>query len=553
MTLLLNSSMLLLSHQANACGGFFCDNVNPVNQSAERILFAQHAEEGMLEMHIQIQYAGPPTDFGWILPTAPDVETSLSSAELFNALDQQFGPRFVLNQSFGESCADIALASPESGAVDDGGNRGVQVLSREAVGPYDRAILAAQSIEDLRAWLDENQFEIPESFDAKLQPYLEVGAAFVVIKLLPGQDSSDIVPLRLTFSGTRPAIPIIPTSVAATPDMGVIVHMLADHRAVPVNYRHVIINEAAIEWNNQGANYPDVVSQAADEAGGQAFVTDFAGPHEDQITRMLNPYDEDTLTRVSMATNLVELMRVIQLFSSNRGPNADLLRVLSNQITPPEGNTVTDVLNCPSCFDEDFSLDGAAIAEQIRNEINPAYETLNELLTRLPYLTRLYTTLSADEMTNDPLFSTNPDLEDMPNIRRATNFQYCDEDGNFTSSSILLSDGRVLDEPITRQEGETVRGMDTPGAARVEQMFEAGQPEILMEAQFMEPQETMAGEEVMAGEEEMAGEAMTDEEMNEGSKDSDSGCQQNSTAAPVPLLIFLVLSVLLRRQRQTVA
>ena len=49
------------------------------------------------------------------------------------------------------------------------------------------------------------RFQIPESFDAKLQPYLEVGAVFVVIKLLPGQDWN-IVPLRLTFSGTRPTI-----------------------------------------------------------------------------------------------------------------------------------------------------------------------------------------------------------------------------------------------------------------------------------------------------------------------------------------------------------
>ena len=32
------------------------------------------------------------------------------------------------------------------------------------------------------------------------------------------------------------------------------------------------INEAAIDWMNGGNNYPDVVSQAVDEAGGQAFV-----------------------------------------------------------------------------------------------------------------------------------------------------------------------------------------------------------------------------------------------------------------------------------------
>ena len=34
----------------------------------------------------------------------------------------------------------------------------------------------------------------------------------------------------------------------------------------------------AIDWVGGGQNYADVVSQAVDEAGGQAFVTDFAGP-----------------------------------------------------------------------------------------------------------------------------------------------------------------------------------------------------------------------------------------------------------------------------------
>ena len=544
--------MQLFSHQAYACGGFFCDNVNPVNQAAERILFAQHIEDGMLEMHIQIQYAGPPTNFGWILPTAPDVETSLSSSELFNALDQQFGPRFVTSRSFGSNCEnDFALGAPEANANnrDDGG---VQVLSREAVGPYDRAILLAQSIEDLRGWLDENEFEIPESFDAKLQPYLEVGAAFVVIKLLPGEDSSDIVPLRLTFSGTRPVIPIIPTSVAATPDMGVIVHMLAEHRAIPANYRHAVINEAAIDWSNQGANYPDVVSQAADEAGGQAFVTDFAGLHEGRLDFIFTPYDDETLSNISMASNLNELMRV--LFIDLATPNADLMRILGNYVTPPEGDTLIDVLRCGNCYDDEFILDGAAIADQLRNELNPAYETLNELLTRLPYLTRLYTTLSADEMTNDPIFSTNPDLEDVDNVRRLTITMTCDEDGRSTGSRRTLSDGRRLDEPIIRQEGETVRGMETPGAARVEQMFEAGQPEIIMEADFSEPQETMAGEEVTSGEEVMSGEVMSaDEMMNDVGKDSDSGCQQNSASKPLPIFIFLVLSLLISRQRKLIA
>jgi hypothetical protein len=100
------------------------------------------------------------------------------------------------------------------------GGGGVEVLSREPVGPYDRAILDARNVEDLRMWLNENGYQIPDDTDEKLRPYVDQGAVFVAIKLLPGEDVGDIVPLHLSFPGTTPTIPIVPTSVAASPDMG---------------------------------------------------------------------------------------------------------------------------------------------------------------------------------------------------------------------------------------------------------------------------------------------------------------------------------------------
>ena len=42
---------------AFACGGLFCSAANPVNQAAERIIFAQSA--GRVDAVIEIQYEGP--------------------------------------------------------------------------------------------------------------------------------------------------------------------------------------------------------------------------------------------------------------------------------------------------------------------------------------------------------------------------------------------------------------------------------------------------------------------------------------------------------------
>ena len=484
------TSLLLTVYGSNAwaCGGFFCNANQPVNQAAERIVFAR--ADGKINMHVQIQYQGPPTDFGWILPTAPDVETAISSEALFSALDRIYGPRFNLNTT--GNCPippslDFESTSADPQAEADGG---VQVLSREAVGPYDRAIIQAQSVDDLRAWLDEQQFAIPESIDEKLSPYIQLGSAFVVIKLLAGNDASDLVPLRLTFSGDRPAIPILPTGVAAEPDMGIIVHVMDQARAIPVNYRHVIINEAAIDWLGGGQNYADVVSQAADEAGGRAFVTDFAGAIDSQLRNSLEAPTEAALTAIAESTRLTDILNQLP-----DRTNPDFIRIISSLVTPPDGVSASDFLSCPRCFDvEDPTIDGAQVAARLREEVVAAYEHINALTMQANYLTRLYSTMSPEEMEVDPIFSINVDLEDVSNFHSASNELTCDDDGNQISQEIILADGRRIPveqlDPIIRQEGETVRGTMTAAAASIEQMMEAGQPEVLEERT---PEEMMPG------------------------------------------------------------
>ena len=76
-------------------------------------------------------------------------------------------------------------------------------------------------------------------------------------------------------------IPIRPTAVAANDDMGVMVWVLGESRAVPVNYKALELNQALINWLNGARNYNQVVIAAANEAGGQGFVRERAGPSED--------------------------------------------------------------------------------------------------------------------------------------------------------------------------------------------------------------------------------------------------------------------------------
>jgi hypothetical protein len=176
-----------------------------VVQQQESILFA--VDGGTTHMHVRIVYAGPPQEFGWLLPVPRGVETTLSSEGILGALDA-FQATFGIGEWERQVQCEELPPPPEGEPGFDGADAGapngggeIQVLSREPVGPYDRAILDARTVEALRTWLQENGYQIPEGTDDKLRPYIDQGAVFVAIKLLPGEDVGDIVPLHLSFPG----------------------------------------------------------------------------------------------------------------------------------------------------------------------------------------------------------------------------------------------------------------------------------------------------------------------------------------------------------------
>ncbi|MCC7540802.1 MAG: DUF2330 domain-containing protein, partial [Deltaproteobacteria bacterium] len=65
-TLLVASALLAAPERAAACGGFFCGR-QPVDQQAERIVFAMNPN-GSVDMIVQITYQGTAADFAWVLP-----------------------------------------------------------------------------------------------------------------------------------------------------------------------------------------------------------------------------------------------------------------------------------------------------------------------------------------------------------------------------------------------------------------------------------------------------------------------------------------------------
>jgi len=479
---------LLSAPRAEACGGFFCAQA-PIDQAGERIVFGVSGNS--VEAHIQIQYQGEAEKFAWVVPVQAKPTLSLGSAQLFTYLDGVTQPRFQLQWE--PSCQPLfpgpinAPSAGDSGPPSGSGDGGVVVVAREDVGPYDAATLTADDAVALRTWLTTNGYDIPEAAGDALSPYVGNGYYFVALKLQQDKEVGDLRPIVLKFEGNRPCVPIRLTAIAARPDMPIIAYVLAQKRAIPLNYRHVLINPTRVDWLGGGRNYPMVATEAVDEAGGRAFLTEFAGNATTFAQNFAQGfgrnYDTQALSGIAHPVDFTQAM-----LSQGFLGDSSVQGLLRKYIPMPaslvsRGVQESQFYNLMWSYRADIdsdpgrpAFDAPGFAQELETQVVQPLKGAVSLLNAHPYLTRLYTTMSAQEMTVDPDFDFNSDAPDVSNVFTAkARFQSCQEDFSKREVRIELPDGRFFftkfNQPITQG----------PSAERVEQYSEVGAPAVIQD------------------------------------------------------------------------
>ncbi|MEM6958015.1 MAG: DUF2330 domain-containing protein [Myxococcota bacterium] len=513
--------------RAQACGGFFCNNSLPVNQAAERILFAQNAD-GTTTAVIQIQYEGPSENFAWMLPVQGNPEVGVSSDLVFTLLQQATNPSYTLNREFEGTCS-AGFASTGGGfgcggdadAASAGGfDAGalpppmVEVVNSGSIGPFDFVTISVRrDAEDIATvatdWLIESGYDVSPLGRDRLVPYLEGGMNLLAFRLTKGADAGEIRPIRLSFGEGLPSIPLRPTAAAATPDMGILVWVLGQARAVPANYRSLELNETLINWFSPGTNYTDIVTEAANEAGGQGFVTEFAGSSAGFDDVVLPPFFEQQFERVRQeaeadfrgdSTLIQDATRIFQLPGTPGAFGLDAsLGFESGQYWEGVEQVVLDEVPKPESVREElwrdapltyldslpFTIEGfdrSAFLDRLEAEVLEPVRATAALFRDSPTLTRLFTTMSPDEMTMDPVFDFNADLPNVDNAHTLTQVIECNSNVSQGAAPwrIVFDDGTVVRGlgsatwPLTPSE-------DLPAVARARRVGTTGEGEVILD------------------------------------------------------------------------
>jgi hypothetical protein len=412
-------------------------------------------------------------------------------------------------------------------ATNDSGSVAVEVVASGTVGPYDYTQIAvnpddADPAQAAIDWLLENGFDVGKLGPEVLRPYLEDDMNLLAFRLTKGNDSGSIRPVMITYPGKRPLIPIRPTAVAANEDMGILVWVLGSARAVPTTYLDLELNDARINWFDPNPTYNDVVIQAADEAGGKGFVTEQSGPAGMFSQTVYPDWKDDEFTQLRSATfaSLQEFLQAAQSVAQSHfypslsrfgGPLGDaavaigqnqydgFLDVLSDPEVVPlrEGATPEQLNTCVSCYfqvdvpvrndafpstpfdpatDPLLDMDVQAFLDKMQELVIDPLRTTRALFEDHAHVTRLYTTMSADEMDTDPEFDLNPELEDVSNVHTASRVFQCNgNDWTIDLPSGISLTGSGSTWPVA------IDDQDMPFNVRVLQLSTSGQGEVLID------------------------------------------------------------------------
>jgi hypothetical protein len=461
---------------AQACGGLFCDQAPnpftlPVAQTAENVLFAMEpGPDGQqrLEAHVQIFYTGPASRFSWVVPVDGDPTVDVGTNRLFDLLDPATRPQFAVQWQVDGVCRSSGVQSspglPGGSFAATGGTSGaadaaaaaVQVSFRGDVGPYDAAVLSATDPKALLVWLADNGYFVTPEAAKLINDYVVEGKHFVAIKLISGHDVSEIQPLVMRFLGPGPCVPLRLTSIASLPDLRINLWVLAANRVVPSNYYEITVDPARIDWLSGGSNYDALVKQAANEAGGNAFVTDYSGATP-LMSSALAVRGAD-IPRLAAASSPADAVN--QLVTQGIAPDGALIEILRKFIPEPaalvaagvsEPNFYNQVASFWQQNPEQFApFDAAGMAALVDARIVKPRKSAGALLDRYPMLTRLGTFISPEEMTLDPLFFANTTLPPVTSVRTISGHVVCgNSEFEYCQAPVRLDlpDGQVLHFP----------------------------------------------------------------------------------------------------------
>ena len=276
--------------RAEACGGCFHGEKPPATPTSQsNSVVTDHRmvlslSSSSTTLWDQIQYVGDPADFAWVLPVHGNVVVGVGSSSFIDALDQGTNPTVtapvlkcksgpVYNGGFGGdyssrdssgcgcgSSYDDAMASPAAtsdtgtGFVADGAaaeDTGVVVTGSSVVGPYQTVQVHGDDPGSIAGWLRDHKYVVPKEIEPILKKYVDEGFDFVAVRLRPGKGVQAMRPIRISWKGKSPMLPLRMVAAGVGLRVGIKLFVIGDGRWRTKNFPTFEIDPKGLSWDFQ--------------------------------------------------------------------------------------------------------------------------------------------------------------------------------------------------------------------------------------------------------------------------------------------------------------
>lgn len=282
----------LAPSDARACGGGFfpSEPVPGMIESASVVTdhrMAVSITPTMTTLWDQIEYAGDPSEFAWVLPVRGGVTVGVGSDDFLTALDKETAPEIVAPRrrcarpnnggcggSNTEGCASSAEDSTEFG-FEDGfqEDSGVFVTGRQLVGPYAAVTVHGDDEGAILGFLRGNKFNVPTTIQPTLSKFVTEGFDFVVVRLRRKAGAHAMVPIRVSWKGATLSLPLRMVQAGVSANVGIKLFVISDRRYTAANYPTFSVDPSGLTWDfpAQKSDYVAIRDQMAAGFDGRAF------------------------------------------------------------------------------------------------------------------------------------------------------------------------------------------------------------------------------------------------------------------------------------------
>lgn len=228
-------SLSSLPGDAQACGACMVPS-----ESAETVVsghrMALSVSPAQTVLWDQLQYTGDPAEFAWVLPVKGDPKVEVAASAFFEVLEANTAVTVTSPQLDCPQGGCCFSGDDSAGGVYEPEEPGVTVVHQGTVGPYETVTLAATDPDALASYLTQHGYAVDPSARATFDAYVAEGFGFVALRLQPGKDVRQMVPIRVRSEGANLTLPLRGISVGAGANVPIVLYVIGAGRYTTQNF-----------------------------------------------------------------------------------------------------------------------------------------------------------------------------------------------------------------------------------------------------------------------------------------------------------------------------